>query len=215
MNLSEQKARDQIRVDLQLVADFIEPNCRVLDVGAGDGALLEYLGHFKSVDGRGIELSPQGVSNCVSRGLSVIQGDAETDLADYPSGSFDYVVLSQTLQTIHDAKGVLADMLRIGRHAIISFPNFGHWQLRWHLMWSGRTPQSKALPYKWYNTPNIRICTIVDFLALCEELNINVERSVAIDAAGRTRRFRSSGWVNNWLAQQAIFLLNSRPAGTP
>ena len=100
-------------------------------------------------------------------------------------------------------------ILRIGRRAIISFPNFGHWQLRWHLMWSGRTPQSKALPYKWYDTPNIRICTIVDFLALCAELNINVERSMAIDAAGRPRRFRSGGWVNNWLAQQAIFLLST------
>ncbi len=208
MILSEQQARAQIRVDLQLVADFIEPNSRVLDIGAGDGALLDYLVHFKGVDGRGIELSPHGVANCVSHGLSVIQGDAETDLSDYPGDSFDYVILSQTLQTIHDTKGVLSDMLRIGRRAIVSFPNFGHWPLRWHLMWSGRTPRSKALPYEWYETPNIRICTIVDFLALCDELDITVERSIAIDAAGRSRRFRSDSWVNNWLAQQAIFQLS-------
>ncbi|MHA1565295.1 MAG: methionine biosynthesis protein MetW [Alphaproteobacteria bacterium] len=207
MNLTQQQARAQIRLDLQLVADLIEPNCRVLDVGAGDGALLEYLVHFKGVDGRGMEISPKGVSNCVSHGLSVIQGDAETDLNDYPDGSFDYVILSQTLQTIRDTKGVLANMARIGRRTIVSFPNFGHWQLRWHLMWSGRTPNSKALPYQWYDTPNIRICTIVDFLELCDELKLKVISSMAIDAAGRTRQFASTSWINNWLAQQAIFLL--------
>ncbi len=207
MELSEQQARAQIRLDLQLVADLIEPNCRVLDVGAGDGALLEYLVRFKGVDGRGMEISPKGVSNCVSHGLSVIQGDAETDLADYPDGSFDYVILSQTLQTIRNTKELLANMARIGANTIVSFPNFGYWRLRWHLMWSGRTPNSKTLPYQWYDTPNIRICTIVDFLDLCGELNLNVQDSMAIDAAGRSRQFRSTGWLNNWLAQQAIFLL--------
>ena len=210
MSPAEHQARAQIRLDLQLVADLIEPKCRVLDVGAGDGVLLEYLVRFKGVDGRGMEISPKGVSNCVSHGLSVIQGDAETDLNDYPDSSFDYVILSQTLQTIHNTKGVLDNMARIGRRAIVSFPNFGHWQLRWHLMWSGRTPNSKALPYQWYDTPNIRICTIVDFLDLCGELNLNVISSMALDVAGRRRHFRSTSWLNNWLAQQAIFLLCRR-----
>src|SRR5262245_26818550 len=120
-----------IRIDLQLIADMVTPRARVLDVGCGDGVLLDYLVHFKQVDGRGIELSQAGVNACVSQGLSVIQGNADTDLKDYPSDAFDYVVLSQTLQAMRDPKGVLDQLVRIGRHAIVSFPNFGHWRVRW------------------------------------------------------------------------------------
>ncbi|HEX5644349.1 MAG TPA: methionine biosynthesis protein MetW, partial [Erythrobacter sp.] len=131
-------ARRSIRIDLQLIADMIEPNSRVLDVGCGDGALLEYLVHFKQVDGRGVEISQAGVNACVARGLSVVQGDADTDLKDYPADAFDHVVLSQTLQATHQPRAVLEHLVRIGRRAIVSFPNFGHWRVRWHLATIGR-----------------------------------------------------------------------------
>src|SRR5258706_10283487 len=123
-----------IRVDLQNIADMVAVKSRVLDIGCGDGTLLDYLVHFKHVDGRGIEISQAGVNACVGVGLSVIQGDADTDLVDYPTAAFDYAILSQTLQATRDPKGVLAQLVRIARHAIVSFPNFGHWRMRWHLL---------------------------------------------------------------------------------
>ena len=212
MNVATSKPRDEatvranIRVDLRLVADMIEPGCRVLDVGAGDGALLDYLVHFKDVDGRGIEISQTGVSACVTHGLSVIQGDAETDLKDYPTRAFDYVVLSQTLPAMHNIREILDQMLRISRYAVVSFPNFGYWRVRWHLFWTGRTPVTETLPYQWYETPNIRICTIADFYDLCGDMGIDVQRAVALDAANRSRNL-PNGWRGNLLAQEAIFLL--------
>ncbi len=135
-----------IRVDLQHIADMVAPGSRVLDVGCGDGALLDYLVHFKQVDGRGIELSQAGVNACVGVGLSVIQGDADTDLAGYPSDAFDYAILSQTLQATRDPKGVLDQLVRIARRAIVSFPNFGHWRMRWHLLTQGTMPVTPSLP---------------------------------------------------------------------
>ena len=155
-----------LRVDLKLIADMVEPGSRVLDVGCGEGALLDWLGRNKNVDGRGIELSMAGVSAAVSHGLSVIQGDADTDLKDYPSGAFDYVILSQTLQATYEPKTVLANMLRIGRRAIVSFPNFGHWRVRTHLLFRGSMPVTDTLAYEWFDTPNIHFCTIRDFLTL-------------------------------------------------
>ena len=206
--------RDKIRVDLQLIADMIEPGARVLDVGAGNGALLGYLVHYKQVDGRGIEIDREGVTACVNQGLPVIQGDAETDLRNYPADSFDYVILSQTLQAIRNVRGILEQMLRLGRRAAVSFPNFGHWRVRWDLMARGRMPVTESLPYAWYDTPNIHLCTVVDFLDLCRAMDVSVERAVVIDAAGRSRPFRKVGWTTNWLAEKAVFLI-SRSRGAP
>ncbi len=197
-----------IRADLQLIADMIEPHSRLLDVGCGDGALLAYLGTTKHVDGRGIEISTEGVDACVSAGLSVIQGDADTDLMDYPDQAFDYVVLSQTLQAVHAPKAVLGHLLRIGRRAIVSFPNFAYWRLRWCLAAQGRMPVSNTLPYQWYETPNIHLCTIKDFVDLCNGTGITVERSISLDHKGAMRRIGSIVFFANLFGEQAVFLLS-------
>ena len=204
--------RKSIRIDLQLIADMIEPSTRVLDVGCGNGALLDYLATFKRVDGRGMEISTEGVNACVSSGLSVIQGDADRDLKDYPDDAFDYVVLSQTLQAMHAPKSVLEHLMRIGRRAIVSFPNFAYWRVRWYLAARGRMPVSETLPYQWHETPNIHFCSIKDFQELCRELNITVERSIFLDRKGRARRIGSAPFAANLLGEQAVYLL-SKPTG--
>lgn len=196
-----------IRVDLQLIANMIEPGTRVLDVGCGDGALLDYLWHFKQVDGRGMEISTEGVNACVSAGLSVVQGDADTDLRNYPDLAFDYVVLSQTLQASRAPRTMIEHLTRIGRHAIVSFPNFAHWRARLHLAFLGRMPVNDALPYQWYDTPNIHLCTIQDFIDLCEKLGISIVQSLALDHRGRARRIRSASAIANLFGAQAVFLL--------
>ncbi len=196
-----------IRVDLKMVADMIEPHSRVLDVGCGDGALLDYLVHFRHVDGRGIELSTEGVKDSISAGLSVIQGDADTDLKDYPNDAFDYVVLSQTLQAMVQPKVVLAHLLRISKRAIVSFPNFAHWKARLSLGILGRMPVSTTLPYQWYETPNIHLCTINDFIALCRELGIAIESQKVLDSRGRIRHISSALFSANLFGEQAVFLL--------
>ncbi len=196
-----------LRGDLRLVSGMIEPGARVLDVGCGDGELLAFLAQHKRVDGRGMELSQSGVNACVRHGLSVIQGDADHDLQDYPSDAFDYVVLSQTLQAVHQPRLVIEHLVRIGRRAIVSFPNFGHWRIRLRLLAHGRMPVTPALNHPWYNTPNIHLCTILDFVALCEELGIVIERSVTLDRAGRPYRLNPRGSLANLLAEQGLFLL--------
>ena len=201
-------ANKTIRVDLQVIADMIEPKSRLLDVGCGDGQLLEYLTQEKDVDARGIEISTEGVHACVSNGLSVVQGDADTDLADYPDNAFDFVVLSQTLQAMQQPKVTLDHLLRIGKYAIVSFPNFGHWRVRLYLLFKGRMPLGEAMPYQWYETPNIHFCTIRDFVQLCKDMDIKVLRSQALDQEGNTHRIGSSVGLANLFGQQAVFLLS-------
>jgi methionine biosynthesis protein MetW len=205
-DLRVRRQASKIRADLQLIADMIEPGARVLDIGCGDGALLEHLVYVKQVTGRGIELSQNGVNACVSQGLSVIQGDADTDLTDYPAGAFDYAILSQTLQATHDPRHVLEQLVRIGRRAVVSFPNFGHWRSRLYLLCRGRMPVTDALPVSWYETPNIHFCTIRDFSALCAEVGVTVERSLSLDAGGRAAPQQSLR-LANLLGQSALFLL--------
>ena len=195
------------RVDLAMVAGLIEPRARVLDVGCGDGALLDLLITDKQIDGRGIEISQRGVNECVARGLSVIQGDADTDLSHYPDQGFDYVILSQTLQATRNPKEVLEQLLRIGRHAIVSFPNFGHWRVRLSLLLRGRMPVTRDLAYSWYDTPNIHFCTIRDFVALCEEIGATVESATALDGNGQKIGVSLPWWFWNFFGQQAVFLL--------
>ena len=195
-----------IRDDLKLIAEMVEPNSRVLDVGCGDGALLDYLSHAKNVDGRGIELSMDGVRQCVAHGLSVIQGDAETDLKDYPAGAFDYVILGQTLQAMRQPRDVLQMLCRIGRRAIVSVPNFGYWRVRLQLMLTGRMPVTEKLGYQWWETPNIHFCTLRDFVVLTEEMGITIEQTRIIDRAGRVTSRAHSG-LANLLGEQGVFLL--------
>ena len=195
------------RVDLLTVAEMVQPGSRVLDVGCGDGALLELLSERRGVDGRGIELSQAGVNECVAKGLHVIQGDADTDLVAYPDDAFDYVILSQTLQATFAPKTVLEHMLRIGRRAIVSFPNFGHWRIRTHLAFRGRMPVTETLNQAWYDTPNIHFCTIRDFVALTQLVNARVEKAVALDQAGHPVRVDAPWWFWNIFGQQAVFLL--------
>jgi len=196
------------RADHLLIAQMVEANSRVLDVGCGDGALLRLLASSRGVNARGIEISQAGVNDCVSKGLSVIQGDADTDLNDYPTDSFDYVILSQTLQATQRPKLVLENMLRIGRHAIVSFPNFGHWRIRMQLLLRGRMPITAGLSSPWYETPNIHFCTIRDFVELTESMGARIERAVAINQLGAPLRLSAPWWVWNMFGEQAIFLLS-------
>jgi methionine biosynthesis protein MetW len=197
------------RVDLLVMAEMIGHGAKVLDVGCGDGELLKLL-EDKDVDGRGIELSREGVNECVAKGLAVIQGDADTDLSDYPDDAFDYVILSQTLQATRRPRQVLEHMLRIGRQAVVSFPNFGHWRIRLELMFGGRMPRTDNLPETWYDTPNIHFCTIKDFHQLTQAVGARIERAVALNAWGTPLRLNAPWWFWNLFGEQAVFLLSRR-----
>ncbi|MEN3748664.1 methionine biosynthesis protein MetW [Sphingomonas sp. HF-S3] len=191
-----------LRPDLAIIAANVAPGSRVLDVGCGDGALMAALRDERGCDARGLELSADDVAAAVGRGLSVIQGDADTDLADYPDASFDYAILSQTLQTTRRPDWVLDQLLRIGQRAVVSFPNFAHWRVRASLLWGGRMPVTRLLPLEWYATPNIHHVTIDDFRAFVKSRGIVVEGAWFL-----SRDRRTSSAAANFLAEHAVFQL--------
>ena len=197
-----------LRPDLAVIAANIVPGSRVLDVGCGDGALMAALRDRRQVDARGLEIDAGNVALAMARGLSVVQGDADLDLAGYPSGSFDYAILSQTLQTARAPDRVLHELLRIGRKAFVSFPNFAHWRVRLSLLWGGRMPVTRLLPERWYDTPNIHHLTVDDFRAFLAGRGIVVERAWFL-AGDRARRSAAA----NLFAEHAIFLLRSEIGG--
>jgi len=199
-----------IRSDFPVLAGMVAPGARVLDIGCGDGDLLDFLQRERNIDGRGMELSQDGVNASVSRGLSVVQGDADWDLADYPDGAFDVVILSQSLQVLHFPRQVLEQMLRIGLHAIVSFPNFGYWRVRWDLATSGRMPLTSDLPVPWYDTANIHLCTILDFMELCEAMDLRIEQGLTLDRKGNAKPIGAKPGLANLLGKQGVFLLQKR-----
>lgn len=198
---------NELRPDLKVVADLIAPDATLIDIGCGEGDLLAWMQKHKRVKGRGIELSQAGVNRCIARGLSVIQGDADTDLQFYPDNACDYAVLSQTLQTLRHPREVLEHLVRIGRHGIVSVPNFGHWRNRLYLMFNGRMPVTSALSYTWYETPNIHFCTISDFVELCERAHLVIEKRLYVTHLGTPAPFHNKGMFANLFGEQGIFVV--------
>ena len=196
-----------MRVDLRLIAEMIAPGSRVLDIGCGDGTLIDHLSRDKGCDARGIEIDMAAVIRAVAHGMPVMHGDADTDLAHYPDGAFDYVVLSRTLQAVERPRAVLRQMLRIGTRAVVSFPNFGHWLVRWQLLSTGRMPITPTWDRPWHETPNIHPCTIRDFFALCEHEGYAVESWLAADDAGGRTPWRRAPRLANLFGEQGLFLL--------
>jgi methionine biosynthesis protein MetW len=201
------------RSDFIVIRDMVASNSRILDVGCDDGTLMQMLQESKTVDARGIELFPDRVNMCLAKGLSVVQGDANKDLAMYPKNSFDYVILSKTLQSMLQPKETLEELLRVGKRAIVSIPNFGHWKVRLYLAVHGQMPVTPSLPATWFNTENIHLCTINDFLELCTNMNINIIKSVALDKNGKVLNFANRLRSVNLIGEQAIFLLEKNNNG--
>ncbi len=197
-----------IRKDWGLIETLIEENRNILDIGCGDGMLMEQLQKNLNAKTHGIELDRELASKAIAKGFNVIHGDAEIDLAQYSNHSFDYVILSQTLQAMMRPKEILSELLRIGSKAIVSFPNFGHWKIRFQLLISGRMPVTESLPYTWYDTPNIHFFTIKDFLNLCNDMNIVVEKSIGLTSKGKQFDISDSLTGVNFFTHEAIFLLS-------
>lgn len=196
-----------MRFDLQIIASWIEPNATVLDLGCGQGDLLAYLQREKGIRGSGIEQDEEKIDRCIARGLTVVQGDINEEVRDYPDARFDYVVLSQTLQQVYKPAELIREMLRVGRRGIVSFPNFSHWRIRMQLLFKGRAPMTKELPYDWHDTPNIRVLGIKDFQSFCAEKGFPILRQTAID----TDYHEDTGHVISnfapWRAKYGVYLL--------
>ena len=199
---------NEIRLDLKIIADLIKPNSKVLDIGCGNGQLLNFLKQNKNIDGRGLEISHTEVSKALIKGLSVIQGNAENDLVIYPDNSFDYAVLSQTIQATHNPPKILLEVLRIAKYGIVSLPNFAHFQNRFEIMFKGKMPVNKAIPFQWYETPNIHFCSIKDFEKLCFDLDIILEKKMFISSSNKILGFFSKEFFANCVARYGVFLIS-------
>tara|TARA_B100001559_G_scaffold267623_1_gene234472 strand:+ start:324 stop:941 length:618 start_codon:yes stop_codon:yes gene_type:complete len=196
-----------LRNDLFVISKFINNHEKILDVGCGNGNLLDYLAKHKSADCRGIEIKQSGVNQCVKKGLSVIQGDANFDLEDYPSKAFSTVILSQTIQAMIFPDVVIKNLIRIGRRAIISFPNFAYWKVRKDFLFKGLMPRNKILPYEWYNTPNIHLCSCKDFEIFCYRNDINIEKFICLNEKGIEMK---NNFLSNLLAYQVLFCVSKK-----
>ena len=195
------------RLDFEIIKNVVKDNSRVLDVGCETGELLKFLNKGKKIDGRGLEISQKNVNICVKHGLSVVQGDADKDLVSYPSKSFDFVILSQTLQATHSPEKVLNELVRISKRAIVSFPNFGSWVIRLKLLINGIMPESDLLPYTWYTTPNIHLCTIKDFKKLCNKNSINIEQNFFLNKNRKKITNPIKKLFNNFFSISGLFVL--------
>ena len=193
--------------EFQVIAELIEKDKKVLDVGCGDGTLMEFLKNNKKTNIRGLEISKSKVQECIAKGLTVIEGNAEKDLAQFPDKSFDYVVLSQTLQAFYEPEKVLRNLLRIGKSVVISIPNFGFWKVRIKLLFFGEMPVTKTLPNTWYNTPNLHMCTIKDLFNFCDEKKINIKKVVGVNENKTSEIKRSNLEIKNLFSKVGIFLI--------
>ena len=196
-----------MKSEYKIIADIITENSRVLDVGCDDGSLMEFLKKEKNVDIRGIEISKEKVQTCISKGLTVIEGDAEFDLKQFPDKSFDYVVLGQTLQAFINPEIVIKELLRVGNKAILTIPNFGHWKVRLNLLFQGTMPVTKTLPNEWYNTPNIHMCTIKDFFKFSKTINFKIFKSLALMNKNVSTINNSNLYFKNLFCELGIFLI--------
>ena len=196
-----------MKQEFKIISDLIEKNTRVLDVGCGDGILMEYLKYNKEIDIRGIEISKDNVQKCLSKGLTVIEGDAEKDLLQFPDSSFDFVILSQTLQAFLNPEIVIKELLRVGKKAIVTIPNFGFWKVRLHLLIKGTMPITKNLPDEWYNTPNLHMCTIKDFYNFCQNKKIKLDKSLALHNEKISSINKLNLNTKNLSAELGIFLI--------
>jgi len=204
-----------LREDFREILRLVRPGSRVLDVGCDRGDLLELLTREKQVDGQGLEISSEGVSACLAKGLAVVQGDGDLDLDHFPTRAFDYAILSKTLQQMREPRRVLSELLRIADRAVVSVPNFGQWRVRWALLARGRMPETKALPDPWYSTANIHLCTLHDFTDLCEDLGLRIDACSALSAGKPARPIDPTRAVENWRAESALFLLSRRDQSQP
>lgn len=204
-----------MRDDFAEILRLVRPRARVLDVGCGEGELLELLTEQKQIDGQGLELSGAGVATCLARGLAVVQGDADRDLDHFPGKAFDYAILSKTLQQVRDPRHVLSELLRIADRAVVSLPNFGHWRVHWALLTTGRMPETKALPEPWWSTPNIHLCTLRDFIALCADLELRIEACASLIPGKPARQIDPTRPIENWRSENALFLLSRKAEPAP